>query len=166
MKHLKLILFAGILCLCVSASGQNEKFKALFIYNFTKYIDWPSYSGSFVITVYGDSPITTELRSIAQVKKVGSTSIEVKKAATINDVGDCQIIYVPASKSKSIHEIAKKVAGKSVLIVTDESLDKSFICINFVQRDGKQSFEISKSNIESHRLKINSGLLALGIVIN
>jgi hypothetical protein len=167
MKNLlKIFLFVGAFSLYSSSAwGQNEKFKALFIYNFTKYIEWPAQNGSFVITVFGETPMSIELHLIAQVKKVGSQSIEVRKAATINDIGESQIIYVPSSKNKSLADVSRRFAGKAVLIVTDESIDKGHVCINFVVRDGKQSFEISKANIESHRLRINSGLMALGIAL-
>lgn len=165
MKKLKLLILAAGLCVCVTAFGQNDKFKALFIYNFTTYIEWPGGSGtSFIITVIGDSPIVNELQEISKYKKVGPANIEVKKAGSIAEVGKTNIIYLPLSKKKLLGETAQAMAGKPVLIISDNAQGK--FGINFVEVDGKQSFQISKNNLEDARLKVHASLLALGIQVN
>lgn len=167
MKHIKIILLTLFILASQHAWGQNDKFKALFIYNFTKYIEWPAgTSPNFVITVLGECPITTELSSISKVKKVGQLSIEVKKANSVADIGESHILYIPNSKNRFFNEITAKLQGKNVLIITDELIDKSHININFSIREGKQSFEISKAKLESHHLKVNSGLLLLGQAVD
>ena len=161
-----------VLIICFSFLGfkhlysQNEKFKALFIYNFTKYIEWPTGSTdkTFTISVLGDSPIKPELESISQLKKIGNATIIVKTAATVSDIGDSHIVYVPPQKKKFISELTAQMIGKPVLIITDEA--QGGFGINFVEIDQKQSFQISKTRIEAHRLKVNSTLLSLGIVVN
>jgi hypothetical protein len=164
-KCIVLIIFFSILGLKHSY-GQNEKFKALFIYNFTKYIEWPTTNTDkvFTITVLGDSPIKSELESISQLKKIGNASIEVKTVATIAEIGNAHVIYVPPQKKKFIPDLATQCAGKPILIITDEA--QGSFGINFIEIDQKQSFQISKSRIEAHKLKVNSALLSLGIVVN
>ena len=164
MKKISLILFAGLLWFS-TANGQNEKFKALFIYNFTNYIDWPGGTGStFVIAVYGDSPIISELQAISKIKKVGSASIEVRKISTTAEIGNAQIVFVPAQKKRSLSEINQALSGKPTLIISD--LATSYFGINFIVVGGKQSFQTSKLNIEMHKLKVNSSLIALGTLVN
>ena len=146
--------------------GQNEKFKALFIYNFTKYIEWPSAPSDnvFTIVVLGDSPIKTELESISSYKKIGNASIVVKTAATVAEIGNAFIVYITPQKKKFLGEIAALYSGKPILIITDEA--QGAFGINFVEVDQKQSFQVSKSRIEAHQLKVNSSLLSLGIAVN
>lgn len=164
MKKISLILFAGLLWFS-TANGQNEKFKALFIYNFTNYIDWPGGSGSsFVIAVYGDSPIISELQAISKIKKVGSATIEVRRISTTAEIGKANIVFVPAQKKRALTEINQAQAGKPTLIISDGA--SSDFGINFIVVGGKQSFQISKTNIEMHRLKMNSSLIALGTLVN
>lgn len=166
MKQIACFLLTCCLFFTHEAFGQNEKFKALFIYNFTKYIEWPaSSSQTFVITVLGESSMVNELTTIAQVKKVGSSSITVKKIQSVDEITDTQILYVTSSKNRLITDIAAKIQGKSVLLITDEMIAKTHFGINFIVKDGRQAFEISKSNIESHNLNLNSGLMALGIPV-
>jgi hypothetical protein len=165
MKKLRLLLcFAGLLG-SIASYGQNEKFKALFIYNFTNYIEWPEgFGSSFIITVIGDSPIVGELEAIAKIKKVGQASMEIKKVGAITDVGKTNILYIPAQKKKLLNDAATVLSGKPVLIISDNALGK--FGINFVEVDQKQSFQVSKSNIEEHKLKVHTSLIALGVAAN
>jgi len=165
MKKVQLLIcFAGILCL-TSVFGQNEKFKALFIYNFTNYIEWPGGSGkSFVIAVLGDSPILGELQAISKIKKVGSLPIEVVKVNSAVEVTNAQIVFIPSGKKRVLPEVAKTLSGRSVLIISDNAQGE--FGINFIEVDQKQSFQISKLNIELRKMKVNSALLSLGMPVN
>jgi len=164
MKRIRLILCIAALVLVSTSYGQNEKFKALFICNFTNYIDWPGgIHGTFVIAVYGDSPIFSELQAISKIKKVNGASIEVRKVGSVAEIGNSQIVFVPSQKKKAMVEINQTLAGKAILLVSDNA--SSDFGINFVEVDQKQTFQISKSNVESHKLKVNSSLLSLGIVV-
>lgn len=161
------ILFVCLVFLSsVNLRAQNEKFKAMFIYNFIKYIEWPgsSNSSSFVITIVGDSPIKTELESIAGLKRVGSATLEIKKVSTIAEIGNSQVIYLPLSKKKLLPEVVTKSQGKPILVVSDEAQGE--FGINFVEMDGKLKFQIAKSRIELHGLRVNSSLLSLGIPVD
>lgn len=165
MKKLRFILcVTGLFCFALTY-GQNEKFKALFIYNFTNYIEWPGgTNGAFTITVIGDSPIIAELQAVSKIKKVGNASIEVKKVNSVSEIGNSNIVYIPANRKKSLYDVAQAMAGKPTLIISDNAQGK--FGINFVEVDSRQSFQISKSNIEEHGLKVNSSLIALGSSVN
>lgn len=152
-----------------TTNAQNEKFKALFLYNFTKYIDWPaSYkNGDFVIAVIGNSSIVNELNVIASKKKVGTQHIIVKKLSNPSQISKCHIVYIPPYKSSSLRSTLAVLKGKSTLVVTDGSnLVQQGAGINFIDAGGKQAFEIKKKNIESKGLKVSGSLLSLGTIIN
>ncbi len=149
-------------------SAQEDMFKALFMYNFTKYIEWPDEykSGDFVITVVGNSGLISELEKLATKKKVENQAIIVKKVNDVSEISKSHIIYVSPTKSSQLSELKSSLASNPTLIVTDkEGLANSGACINFVRVDGKQKFEINPNNIQSVGLKLNSTLTALGIVI-
>jgi hypothetical protein len=162
MKKGLILCIAGLLWI-TTAYGQNEKFKALFIYNFTNYIDWPNPGSSFVIAVYGDSPIISELQAISKIKKVSGSSIEVRRINSVSEIGNANIVFVPATKKRFVTEINKGTLDKSILIISDVAT--SDFGINFLEINGKQSFQISKSNIEKHGLKVSNSLIALGVAV-
>jgi hypothetical protein len=168
MKYKRLILLFFIFFYGVIAFSQDERFKALFMYNFTKYIEWPSdkQNGDFVIGVFGSSPIQSELELIAQKKKVGTQNIVVKLINSPAEVKDCNFIYIPENKSARAQEILNACSGSGTVIITDKpGLAKTIAGINYVQNNGKQSFEINKKNLEKQGVKVNSMLLSLGIPV-
>lgn len=146
--------------------AQEDMFKALFMYNFTKDIEWPNTNGDFKITVFGNSPIVEELEKIASKKNVGNQPIIVKKVNNVNEIGNPNIVYIVPSKSNQLNEVVSAVGNKPVLVISDKpGLAKQGSGINYVKIDGKQKFEINPGNISASGLKVNSFLLSLGIVI-
>ncbi|OQX73103.1 MAG: hypothetical protein B6D64_14350, partial [Bacteroidetes bacterium 4484_276] len=99
-----LILSVIFLLLAPAVNAQNEKLQTVFIYNFTKHIEWPPEysSGDFVIGVLGNSPIIEEIEKLAKSRKIGNQKIVVNKYRTIDDIGQCNIIFIPKSKSGEI----------------------------------------------------------------
>lgn len=164
----KVLLMLILITSTFVVKGQNEKFKALFLYNFTKYIEWPAdkQGGDFVIGVLGNSPIIKELDIIASKKKIGLQPIKVKVFNSINDIGSCHVLFIPSGKSSSLAQVNKKIAEKGILVITDKpGLGKKGSGINYVLNGGHQDFEINKNTIEQQNLKVNSSLFALGTVI-
>lgn len=165
------LLFLSILLYLISLTSlksQDEKFKALFMYNFTKYLEWPvnKQNGNFIIGVYGTSAIITELNIIAEKRKVGNQQIVVKKISDPNQLKDCHIVYIPESRSGKINEVVKACEGKGVVLISDKpGLAKSHSGINYIKINGKQNFEINKKRLEIVGIKVNSALLSLGIVV-
>jgi hypothetical protein len=159
------LILAGLVNL--PAKSQDEKLKAIFVYNFTKYVNWPDKSGNFVITVIGKSAISAEIMSIASKKMVGNSLIEVKVVNAPEEITESHIVYIPASKTSALAAIKQKSADYHYLVITEKpDACRSGSCINFTIRDGKLSFEISKVNMESYGLEVSSDLVKLGTVVN
>jgi hypothetical protein len=139
------------------------------MYNFTKYLEWPAekQKGEFVIGVFGSSPIIQELSIIAQKKRVGAQPIVVRQVGTYTEMKGCNILYVPENRSAKIEEIVSNCSGRGTVLITDkEGFAKKYAGLNYVKVNGKQSFEINKSNLEKMGVKVNSVLLSLGIVVD
>ena len=164
-----LLLISFLFTLSTQVKAQVPKLQSVFIYNFTKYIDWPAEykTGNFVVGVLGDATITRELQKMARTKKAGTQTIEIKTFKTVADVSKCHILFIPSSKSSFISQIAKKVGAKSTLIIGEkEGLTRNGAAINFVLKDNKQKFELSKKNAAKHKLKVSSSLEKLAIIVD
>jgi uncharacterized protein YaiI (UPF0178 family) len=119
-----------------------------------------------VIGVFGSSPIQSELELIAAKKKVGSQDIVVKQINNPAEAKGCNFIYIPENKSAKAQEILNSCTGSGTVIITDKpGLAKTIAGINYIQLNGKQSFEINKKNLEKQGVKVNSMLLSLGIPV-
>jgi hypothetical protein len=158
----------GIIYLLISFSvyAQNEKTKASFIYNFTKYISWPddASQGNFVIGVYGSPAMSDELKAIAGTRKVGTRSIDVLDFASVGSMQKCHLVYVPDGKKADLDKVIEKFRPQPVVVVSDVAgaILKGG-AINFIMVDGKQNFEVKKDNVEKNGIKVNSQLLNLGV---
>jgi hypothetical protein len=149
-----------------TANAQHssyEELQAAYIYNFAKYIKWPDEKPTFVIGVYDDSEIIEFLKKTLEGKKVGIREIELKIISRSDAFTDCNIIYVSQSDSRKVEELAKAVAGKSILIVTEDDLIKKGAAISFVVEDDRLRFKIKKSVLTEAGLLASEGLLKLAI---
>jgi hypothetical protein len=148
------------------SAQSSARYQALFVYNFTRYIQWPAInSQEFVIGVLGKSDIYNELQSIAANKKIGSSSIAVKQFNNADEIGKCQILIVSSEASSQVAQLAALMQGKNTLIITERSgLTKRGAGICFALENGKQKFEISKNNVARNGLMINNQLLDMAIL--
>src|SRR6202023_604524 len=99
--------------------------KAGFIYNFAKFVEWPS--GAFsqadspiVIGVLGTEPFGNVLDRIVEDKKIGPRGFVVRRykwGKDLKDLKDCKILFVSASERADIDEILQSVKGLPILTV-------------------------------------------------
>ena len=147
----------------------NAKIKSLFIYNFTKYIEWPveKEQGNFVIGVIGDYPtLIQELKTMAETRKKGSQTIEISILDGAQDINDCHILFVESGKSNQLPEVINKIKGKNILLVADGlGLAKKGAGISFYDSESRQKMEINPQNVQKYQLKISSQLIALATVV-
>lgn len=152
----------------VGGIAQNYKMHTVFIFSFTRYIQWPDNynAGDFEILVMGDSPIVDELKSMAQAKKVGDRAIKVTRINAPSEIRKCNILFIPASKSGQITEVMGKVTSQSILVVTEEpGLGAKGSNVNFIIKDGKLAFELNQGAASKQGLKISNELSRLAILI-
>lgn len=158
-------------CSSLNCKAQETNYKAysVYVYNFIKYIEWPEElrTGDFIIAVVGDSPVTAELKILAASKKANGQTIVIKKYATIAEVGKCHILYISAAKSSVLKEAMEKTKNSATLVIAErEGLAKKGAAINFVKlEDDTLKFELNKKAIDSHKLKVSTMLISLGLLV-
>ena len=102
------VLVAGV------SFGQSQNFQmySLYMYSFTRFVQWPAEQnqGDFEITILGDSPILSELKKMAEIKKAGGTRvIKVSKINSIADYKKSHILYLSTDWSAKYNEVAAKI---------------------------------------------------------
>ena len=166
---LKRILYAiSFFSVCSLAEAQTHKLYPLFIYSFTRHIQWPDVynQGDFEILVLGDTPLLDELKTMAQTKKVGDRPIKVSKINSMAEIRKCNILFVPEAQASKIKEILPKVSSLSVLVITETpGMAQQGSCINFIVKDGKLAFELNHSALTKQNLKASTEITQLAIMI-
>lgn len=166
----KIITLAVVILLVstLNVSAQNYQLHSVFIYSFTKYIQWPpNYSkGDFEIGILGDSEITPFLEKMASTKKAGDQRIKINKFSSVDAVSRCHMIFIADSMSGYLRDVLQKLGQSSTLIITEKpGMAKMGSGINFVEKKGKLAFELNKSSLNQNNLKASSELTRLAIVI-
>lgn len=165
LKKMGLFFIVGLICFGVNASAQLEKSQASYIFNFTRFVEWPTSttSGDFIIGVLGKNhPITAELNASASSRKVGSMSVKVVEFATVEDVKFCHILFVPDQKSALLKKVDVKFGNQGMLVLTEEQdWNPAEATINFMVLDSKLAFHVNEKSAVSKQLKLSEKLIAL-----
>lgn len=156
-----------MLCITTSTCAQTFSYKELqaaYIYNFAKYIKWPTVSNTFVIGVYREVENVEILKKALAGKTVRSKMIEIRLLDNVNDLSGINIVYLPESESKYIKEVVGAVSGSPILLVTEEDLIKKGAAISFVVSDDLLKFKLKKVVFDVTGLVAMDGLLKLAIL--
>ncbi len=159
----RIVLYIGLLCLAIPAKAQTEipKAQAMFIYNFSRLIEWPATNkaGPFIIGVLGNSAVATEIELYSRGKKVGIQDILIKQYKTVDEISTCHILFVPFARTKQMPDILQAIREKNVLLITEKNgaLDEGS-AINFVLMADKIKFELQPDHITKYGLKYSSKL--------
>lgn len=147
----------------------TAKIRAMFLYNFTKNIEWPkSYKeGNFIIGILGTSALRDELQTIVASKKVGNVQdFMIQQFFSAADIKKCHMLYVTAENSGMMKAVQSKIKGKATLLVAEKpGMAKQGAAINFIVVDSKQKFELNKANAERYSLKVSNNLTSLAILV-
>ena len=170
MKRLTVIvlLFFGFLVVAYAQERPDYEIHASMVYNFIKYTQWPNEGegGEFVVGVIGEDDVFNTLKLWYDGKPKGSKKYVIKKLASGEEAGACQVVYLGKSKNREFEKIKSSTTGKSVLTVTDgNGLGQKGSCINFKVMDGKLKFELNQAVVTGANLKVAGQLSSMAIQI-
>src|SRR5467141_379167 len=163
---------------CAQASDAPDSseylIKAGFIYNFAKFVEWPSAAFSqgdspIVIGVLGTDPFGSVLDRLVEDKKIGQRGFVVKRykwGKDLKELKDCKILFVSASERAHIDEILQGVKGLPILTVgeTPGFAERGGV-IRFTLEDNRVRFEVNVDAAHQADLNISSRLLTLAKII-
>jgi hypothetical protein len=151
------------------ADGASSEYavKAAFIFNFTQFITWPadaftSDNAPFVIATVGTDPFAGGLEQAMAGKTANNRPIVVKHFAGPDDIGPCQVLFVPSAQDGALGAILSKV-GKNPILTIGESqavLDAGG-CIRLFIKDNRMRFAIDPDIADAARLKVAAKLMKL-----
>jgi len=157
------------------ASDSSEYLiKAGFIYNFAKFVEWPTAAfpqsdSPIVIGVLGTDPFGNTLDRIVEDKKIGTRGFIVKRykwSKDLKDLRDCKILFVSASEKAHIDEIVQVVKGLPILTVGETpGFAERGGMIRFTLEDNRVRFEVNVDAAHEADLNISSRLLTLAKII-
>jgi len=170
-KH---ILFSILALFLFSSFKQdydvNAKIKAVYIYNLTRYFEWPANSknGNFIIQIVGNaSSLIKELNeNVVSKRTIGGQKVELINSDKIDKNKIPHVLFITSENSASIKSFASQLKGKGTLLITEqEGAAKTHAVINFVVIDNKQKFEYNKQNATKYGLKASEDIKTLASAV-
>ncbi|HMI79774.1 MAG TPA: YfiR family protein [Ferruginibacter sp.] len=155
----------------MNAAGQAQEresdLKAVFIYNFTRYIDWGNTAErEFIIGIISPSTIDRALTEISKTNMVGNKRIVIKHFSKPEDISYCNILFIPKNCPFQLSAVLEKI-DKGTLTVSEETgFAKQGTAFNFIVINDKLKFEANLKAIYAAGLKAGSQLLKLAIIID
>jgi uncharacterized protein DUF4154 len=167
-RRLALPLFLLLLAVPALLGAQKAAeydVKAAFLYNFTKFVDWPPEAfpdpNSLRICVLGEDPFGKSLQAVTD-EQVGSHKLIVTRTESLAKPTGCQVLFISRSERDRLAQILAAVKGSPVLTVGDtDGFANRGVMINFVPEGSKVRFEINTDSAERAGIKISSKLLQL-----
>jgi hypothetical protein len=156
---------------CGDSSFTEYQVKALFLLNFTKYVDWPpaafaETNSPIIIGLYGEDKFGDALKQAVEGKTIGGRRIVIQPVEKGGDPGKCHMLFISDSETDHLGEILDKIKALPVLTVgeTDQFMEQGGM-INFVKKEGKIRLEINLDAARQAGLEISSKLLNVADVV-
>jgi hypothetical protein len=108
----------------VDATGSAVEYqtKAAFLFNFAKFVDWPSHKftqpdSPFIIGIVGADPFGGLLEEATQAQRVNERTVTVRHIQSLEELRMCHILFVSRSEVARLGPILSEVRGENVLTV-------------------------------------------------
>jgi len=153
------------------AAPKEYEVKAVYLYNFAKFVEWPAAAFEkpqtpYSICVFGNDPFG-DLLDIAASESVQGRRMAVRRLGDVKNVTGCHILFVSPSERGKLATILAAIGQFPTLTVgEDEDFTRAGGCLRFyLAEDNKVHFEINVQATEKARLKVSAKLLNLARVI-
>jgi len=158
------VLLCGMLAGAADAPGEYQV-KAVFVYNFSHFVEWPTQSfadpkAPFVIGILGDDPFAGRLDEAVRGEQVDQHPLEVKRFRSVQDLGDCRILFIDRAEAPQLKQLLDTLDHKSTLTVSDlDDSSQRGVMIQFVTENNRIRLRINNDSARAAGLTISSKLL-------
>jgi hypothetical protein len=147
--------------------SKEYQIKAGFLYNFTKFVEWPSRrfadeNAPIIIAVLGNNPFEDELQQVVSGRKVNGRAVQIQNVRSIEEIKHAHVVFVSAGEEKALEGNLDALHAAGVLTVGEsERFATAGAEIVFTRVDDKVRFEINVAPAERGGLKISAQLQKL-----
>jgi hypothetical protein len=147
-----------------NATTQEDAVKAGFIYNFTKFVDWPiqiSQPGDFNLCLVGQGRLNGGLDALYG-KPVGKMHLVLKQNLGLDDIKSCQMVFITSEAQDHMQGLLQMFAEQKVLTISDSPgfIDQGGM-IGLVRDKKHMGFEVNLDAIKGAGLHVSAQLLKL-----
>ena len=163
---MSVLLLAGGLESPVQAAPSPEyQLKAVFLFNFAQFVDWPPQAfpetqTPLVIGVLGEDPFGAYLDETVRGEKVNSRPLTVQRYRRVDEIKTCHLLFISRSEANRLEQIVAGLKDRNILTVADgEGFARRGVMIRFVTERNKIRLRINLETAKAANLTISSKLL-------
>jgi YfiR/HmsC-like len=150
--------------LAVAQEPLEDEVKAVFLFNFAKYVDWPATpqgsSATLRICVPANPAFLALVREAVRDEVVNGRPLQAIGLEGLDGARECDILFVGDTSTGDAAAWAGAVRGRHTLTVGDGRLTDGVV-IAFVRDQDRLRFDINRAAAGRQSLKISSRLLGL-----
>lgn len=160
-----LLVLTSCAGLTAATSPSEYQVKAVFLFNFTRFVEWPPQSfadphAPFVIGVLGRDPFGSALDEAIRDETVNGHTLLVRRFQSLADLQPCQILFIDRSAGPEAFRSLSSVERQGTLTVSDiDAYTEPGGIISFVSEGRKIRLRINVDSARGAGLTISSKLL-------
>lgn len=146
--------------------GKEYQLKAAFLYNFTRFVEWPNAklpSGEpFVIGLWQTNPFGRDLEATIGDRTTHGRKIVVRTCASLDEARRTHVLFIGAGETAALKETVGELHASHVLTVGESrAFANASGIITFSLEGDKLRFEINLDSGDDAKLKLSAQLLKL-----
>ncbi len=144
---------------------QEEELKAVFVYNFLKFIEWPQeiedQKNQIILCIIGKTNLSEYLLSL-EGQKIHEKTLIVKPKKDFLNLQKCHALFIGKLSKNRFKNLLSRTTNEPILTISDlpNFIYKGGI-IELYEEDKKIRFKINLRSAHEAKLKISSRLLRL-----
>ncbi len=152
--------------------SSEDKIKASYVFNFVRFITWPSQGlnkkkqSVQVCSINQNNRFDKAFKPVIG-KKISGQPLMFKKIKDIEHISQCHLLYIDKSEKEQIHSLLPLIKKYRILSISDSH---NFCAlggiIGMVKRKGRIRIEINLKEAKSAGFKISSNLLEVATIVN
>lgn len=158
------LAFAGVFNSQAQAQAATEyDIKAVFLYNCTRFVEWPGTSEAdkpLVIGVLGQDPFGARLDDALRGEKSNNRPLVVKRLQSLEEALTCEVVFIARSEQAALPQILQRLGGHPILTVSDiPSFAESGGMVGLMTEKDKVRLQINVDASKLASLSISAKLL-------
>ena len=151
--------------------AKEFQVKALFLYNFTQFVQWPQHSfaspdAPLIIGILGEDPFGSYIDELVTGEAIDNHPIVVKRYANIEDVDHCHVLFMNITEKNEVKRMLDSLEHKPTLTVSEtDNFARMGGMVRFLREDERIGLRINTTAVKKAQLVISSKLLRLSDIV-
>jgi len=161
-----------------TGAAPEYQVKAVFLFNFAQFVDWPppppppppgavpDSSAPLVIGILGEDPFGGFLDATVRGEHLGARPFVLRRYQKVEDIEACDILYISRSEGKRVQAILARLKDRPILTVSDvDRFAERGGMIRLVTDRGRIRLEVNLEAAQGARLTLSSKLLRVAEIV-